>query len=66
MLLELARLFSHLYADPRTQARYNLLFLLTGAGKMNFLGSKKWLEDQLDGPEPTLPQVNCFPTNAIF
>lgn len=57
MLLELARLMSSLYSDSRTHPRYNLMFLLTGGGKMNYQGSKKWLEDQIDG-ENALPQVS--------
>lgn len=58
MLLELARLFSHLYSNTKTRARYNLLFLISGAGKLNYLGSKKWLEDQLDSLEGSLLQVS--------
>lgn len=58
MLLELARIFSHLYANAQTHARVNLLFLLSGAGKLNYQGSKKWLEDQLDGVESSLLQVS--------
>ncbi len=28
--------------------RYNLLFLLSGGGKFNYQGTKRWIEDQLD------------------
>mmetsp|Transcript_19193 Transcript_19193/g.31416 ORF Transcript_19193/g.31416 Transcript_19193/m.31416 type:complete len:538 (+) Transcript_19193:93-1706(+) len=42
-LLELARLFSKLYALPRSKGRYNLLFVLSGAGRLNYAGSKQWL-----------------------
>jgi hypothetical protein len=42
-LLELARLFGKLYNNPKTQGRYNILFILTGAGNMNFAGTKNWL-----------------------
>ncbi|KAK3932546.1 Nicalin-1 [Frankliniella fusca] len=59
MLLELARLMSSLYSDTRTHPRYNLVFLLTGGGKMNYQGSKKWLEDQVDG-ENALPQDSTY------
>lgn len=69
MLLELARIMSSLYADSRTHPRYNLMFLLTGGGKMNYQGSKKWLEDQVDG-EAALPPVcqiyNCMHLFSIF
>lgn len=53
-LLELARLFSRLYSDPRMQARYNLLFFLSGGGKFNYQGTKRWLEDNLDNPETSV------------
>lgn len=46
-LLELARLFGRLYENPRTQGRYNLLFLLTAGGTVNYDGSRAWL-NQLD------------------
>ena len=59
-LLELARIFSALYSNPKTHASYNILFLLSGAGKFNFLGSKKWLEDQIDGLESSLIQDAAF------
>lgn len=59
MIIELARVMSSLYADSRTHPRYNLIFLLTGGGKMNFQGSKKWLEDQVDG-ENALPQDSTY------
>ncbi|XP_046999484.1 nicalin [Schistocerca americana] len=60
MLLELARLFSGLYSSPKTHARYNLVFLLSGAGKFNYHGSKKWLEDQLDGVETSIIQEASY------
>ncbi|OCU02851.1 nicalin-1 [Xenopus laevis] len=48
VLLEIMRLFHRLYSDPLSQARYNLLFSLTGAGKFNYYGSKRWIEEHLD------------------
>uniref|UniRef100_UPI00358F1270 BOS complex subunit NCLN isoform X2 n=1 Tax=Myxine glutinosa TaxID=7769 RepID=UPI00358F1270 len=47
-LLELARLFSRLYAHQRTHAPFNLLFLFSGGGKFSYQGTKRWLEDNLD------------------
>ncbi|KAJ9573916.1 hypothetical protein L9F63_008715, partial [Diploptera punctata] len=68
MLMELARLFSHLYSNSKSHARYNIIFLLSGAGKLNYQGSKKWLEDQLDGLEGSLIQdasyILCLDTVA--
>ena len=40
-LLELARLFSRLYANPRTQGKFNLLFGLTSGGPYNYNGTAK-------------------------
>jgi hypothetical protein len=57
MLLELARLFSHLYTSSKSHAHYNIIFLLSGAGKLNYQGSKKWLDDQLDSVDGSLIQV---------
>ncbi|MBN3298869.1 NCLN protein, partial [Amia calva] len=58
VLLELVRLFHKLYSDPRTQARYNLLFSLTGGGKYNYQGTKRWLEENLDHTESSLLHDN--------
>ncbi|XP_071965908.1 BOS complex subunit ncln-like [Antedon mediterranea] len=52
-LLELARLFSKLYSNSKTQAKYNLLFLLSGGGKFNYQGTKRWIEDSLESTETT-------------
>lgn len=48
ILMELARLFGQLYQTPETQPDYNMVFLLSAAGKINFLGSKRWLDEQKD------------------
>lgn len=60
VLLELARIFSHLYSNVNTVGHYNLVFLLTGGGKLNYMGSKKWLEDQLDSLDGSIIQVCKF------
>ncbi|XP_072038125.1 BOS complex subunit NCLN-like isoform X2 [Amphiura filiformis] len=53
-LMELARLFSKLYTNSRTHAKYNLLFMLSGGGKFNYQGTKRWIEDNLESTETTL------------
>lgn len=58
MLLELSRLFSKLYTYKRTHAGYNLLFFLSGGGKFNYQGTKRWLEDNLDHTDSSLLQDN--------
>ncbi|XP_029041237.1 nicalin [Osmia bicornis bicornis] len=60
MLLEIARLFSILYSTSRSRPQYNLIFIITGAGKLNYQGSKKWLEDQLDGLEGSIIQDAAY------
>ncbi|PIK38191.1 hypothetical protein BSL78_24969 [Apostichopus japonicus] len=46
--MELVRLFSRLYTNSRTHAKYNLLFFLSGGGKFNYQGTKRWIEDNLE------------------
>ncbi|XP_026121245.1 nicalin-1-like isoform X2 [Carassius auratus] len=58
ILLELARLFSRLYSYKRSHAGYNLLFFLSGGGKFNYQGTKRWLEDNLDHTDSSLLQDN--------
>ncbi|XP_054707763.1 BOS complex subunit ncln-like [Uloborus diversus] len=53
-LLELARLLSRLYTNSRTHPRFNLLFLLSGGGKFNYQGTKKWIEDNIDSSDGSL------------
>ncbi|XP_012223073.2 BOS complex subunit NCLN [Linepithema humile] len=69
MLLEIARLFSALYSTGRSRPQYNIVFIATGAGKLNYQGSKKWLEDQLDGLEGSIVQdaayVICLDTVSV-
>ncbi|XP_074650929.1 BOS complex subunit ncln-like [Tubulanus polymorphus] len=53
-LMEIARLFSKLYSNARTHAKFNFLFLLSGGGKFNYQGTKKWIEENLDNMESSL------------
>ena len=48
MLLELARLLSSLYSSSRSHPHHSVTFLLSGGGKINFAGTKRWLEEHLD------------------
>jgi hypothetical protein len=43
-LLELARLFQLLYASPQTRGAYNLLFVLTSGGRLNYEGARHWIQ----------------------
>lgn len=38
-VLELARIFAKLYADVKTKGKYNIVFVLTGAGSLNYAGN---------------------------
>lgn len=42
-VLELARMFRKLYDGPRSHGNFNLLFLLTGGGRLNYAGARHWL-----------------------
>lgn len=42
-LLEISRLFSRLYSNPKTRGKFNLLFGLTSGGPYNYNGTSKWL-----------------------
>ncbi|KAG5452039.1 tRNA (cytosine-5-)-methyltransferase ncl1 [Clonorchis sinensis] len=44
VLLELARLFSRLYAIQSSNPKFELVFLLSGGGNYNYLGTKRWLD----------------------
>ncbi|KAH9506862.1 hypothetical protein DERF_011573 [Dermatophagoides farinae] len=48
IFLELMRLFSKLYSNIKTRPKANLVFLLSGGGKLNYFGTKKWLDDNFD------------------
>ena len=37
-----------LYSDPAHQPRYNVLFILTGAGKLNYFGTKYLIEEMME------------------
>ncbi|KAM7401797.1 hypothetical protein PAMP_017076 [Pampus punctatissimus] len=58
ILLELTRLFQKLYNSPSTRPPYHLMFSLTGGGKHNFLGTKRWIEENLDHAESSLLHDN--------
>ncbi|CAG2110177.1 unnamed protein product [Medioppia subpectinata] len=51
---------SALYSNSKTQPKVNLLFLLSSAGKFNYFGTKKWIDQQLDGNEGSLLTDSLF------
>jgi hypothetical protein len=53
-LLGLARLFSRLYRDVKQRPRSNLLFVLSGGGKLNYFGTKSLLEEANDDLDPLI------------
>ncbi|KAK3252506.1 hypothetical protein CYMTET_14699 [Cymbomonas tetramitiformis] len=59
-ILELARLFSRLYADARTRGSYNLLFVLTSAGSLNYAGAEHWLASMDARVLETIEFVLCL------
>ncbi|XP_076800702.1 BOS complex subunit ncln-like [Clavelina lepadiformis] len=48
VLLELARVLGKLYRNSRTHPKHNVLFLLSGGGKFNYQGTRRWIEEALD------------------
>lgn len=54
-LLEISRLFSILYSNPKTRGRYNLLFALTSGGPYNYNGTHKVL----------IPPKDLFPFHIL-
>eukprot|EP01090_Pellita_catalonica_P021027 TRINITY_DN7758_c0_g1_i1.p1 TRINITY_DN7758_c0_g1~~TRINITY_DN7758_c0_g1_i1.p1 ORF type:complete len:511 (-),score=54.46 TRINITY_DN7758_c0_g1_i1:37-1569(-) len=44
-LLEIARLFAKLYSRPRMRGKYNIVFLLSAAGRWNYMGTRHWLQN---------------------
>ncbi|KAK6138478.1 hypothetical protein DH2020_027798 [Rehmannia glutinosa] len=59
-LLEIARLFSILYSNPKTRGRYNLLFVLTSGGPYNYNGTHKWLRSMDQRLRETIDYAICL------
>ncbi|KAH6793639.1 M28 Zn-peptidase nicastrin [Perilla frutescens var. hirtella] len=59
-LLEIARLFSILYSNPKTGGRYNLLFALTSGGPYNYNGTQKWLRSLDQRLRETIDYAICL------
>lgn len=50
------RIFSKLYSSTKTKPKANLIFFISGGGKINYFGTKKWLEDNLEASHtPSTP-----------
>jgi len=47
ILLLLAKILSRVYAE-KNRPKYNIMFILSGGGKLNYLGSKNWIEQQME------------------
>jgi hypothetical protein len=61
-LLELARLFSKLYTTQKSPPSYNLLFVITGGSRLNFAGSRNWLNTVEPRVLESLEFVLCLDT----
>ncbi|EYU20529.1 hypothetical protein MIMGU_mgv1a005130mg [Erythranthe guttata] len=59
-LLEIARLFSILYSNPKTRGSYNLLFALTSGGPYNYNGTNKWLRSLDQRVRETIDYSICL------
>ena len=51
-----------LYSNPLTVPGYDILFLLSGAGKLNYMGTKNWLDKHIatDSPEVTITKDQLY------
>ncbi|KAL2557354.1 Nicalin [Forsythia ovata] len=65
-LLEIARLFSILYSNPKTRGRYNLLFGLTSGGPYNYNGTYKWLRSLDQRQRETIDYAICLNSIGSF
>ncbi|CAM8964253.1 unnamed protein product [Rhodiola kirilowii] len=65
-LLEVARLFSLLYSNPKTRGRYNLLFGLTTGGPYNYNGTHKWLRSLDQRLRESIDYAICLNTIGSF
>ncbi|CAI9768582.1 unnamed protein product [Fraxinus pennsylvanica] len=65
-LLEIARLFSILYSNPKTRGRYNLLFGLTSGGPYNYNGTYKWLRSLDQRQRETIDYAVCLNSIGSF
>ncbi|VDP10494.1 unnamed protein product [Soboliphyme baturini] len=48
ILLELLRVFSKLYRNMKTSPKYNLIFLLSAGGKLNYQGTRQWIDNYFE------------------
>lgn len=48
-LFHVARSLSKLYLNARTQARYNVVFLLSSGSHLNFAGTRHWIDSSATG-----------------
>ncbi|CAD7701195.1 unnamed protein product, partial [Ostreobium quekettii] len=62
VLLALARMFGTLYAAPESVPNPNILFLLTGAGELDYMGLKHWLKTADNRVLDSLEFVICLDT----
>lgn len=59
-LLELARILFRLRSQTTSQAKVNVAFVTSGGGKLNYWGTKKWIEDKLDRQSHSLLSETIF------
>lgn len=44
-LLEILAILSKFYSDSSNRPKFNVVFVLSAAGKFNYQGSRQWIED---------------------
>lgn len=50
---------SRLYSNPQYQPKYNLLFVITGGGTLNYFGTKYFIEDMVEDTGTTYSLTAC-------
>jgi hypothetical protein len=59
-LLEIARLFKILYSSANTQGNYDLLFALTGGGRLGYEGAKQFVKQLQTNTKNAIQFVLCL------
>lgn len=60
VLLEIARILFRLRSQTSTPCKVNVVFVTSGGGKLNYWGTKKWIEEKLERQSESLLSDTVF------